>query len=80
MVGEEVEEDGEEEIPVDVILDVPPNSDSGPEVTDQKPEQEIQMHHVSTHNVCWITILLLFSVLRASIIIVWEMSIYILNR
>ena len=80
MVVEEVEEDGEEEIPVDVIPDVPPNSDVGPEVTDQQPEQEIQMHHVSTHNMCWIRILLLFTVLHASIIIVWEMSIYLLNR
>ena len=51
VVVEEVEENGEEEIPIDVIPDVPPNIDLGPEVADQQPEQEIQTHHVSTHNV-----------------------------
>ena len=50
MVVEEIQENEEEEIPVDVIPDVPPNSDMGPEVVDQQPEQEIQIRHVSTHN------------------------------
>ena len=76
MVVEELEEDAEEEIPVDVIPDVPPNSDVGPEVTDKQPEQEIQIHHVSTHNVCCIRIWLLLSILRVSVISTRKISIY----
>ena len=46
MADEEVEENPEEEeIPDDVIPDVPPNSDMAPE--EAQPEQEVQTRHVS---------------------------------